>query len=152
MEKLTLKEIANHLLNDAKFKIKGKDEIYKSSAIYLMKNRIDFYNVKLNSDIGSCSIDEIELILHPLSDLTKEREVNGEKFVPFDVIANDEEYAYLEDDNIWVNDMFYSQILTDLSFIPYGVIQKLLEWHFDFQGLIQQNKAVDINTLNKQEV
>lgn len=147
MEKLTLKQIAPYLPYEVKM-CDEEEKTYFPTLIGIDGESI-ITTLPRFPYTYKCGISELKPILRPLSDLTKEIEVNGEKFVPFDVIANDEEYAYLEDDNIWVNDMFYSQILTDLAFIPYGVIQKLLEWHFDFQGLIQQNKAVDINTLNK---
>ena len=69
-------------------------------------------------------------ILHPLSDLTKEIEVNGEKFVPRDKFyGNPLDYKILDNN--------------------YNVVQKLLEWHFDVFGLIENGLAVDINTLKK---
>lgn len=33
------------------------------------------------------------------------------------------------------------------DYLPYGVIRKLLEWHFDVFGLIDSGLAIDINTL-----
>jgi hypothetical protein len=86
-------------------------------------------------------------ILRPLSDLTKEIEVNGEKFVPIEWFENDSIVDYF-DGNIWVKFLFEDG-RGDLSLIPFGMIQKLLEWHFDIYGLIENILAIDINTLEK---
>ena len=84
--------------------------------------------------------------LRPLSDLTKEIEVNGEKFVPYDYFYNDPENDWF-DGNVWMNYMFEGNLeKTEIAFIPFYVIQKLAEWHFDIFGLIEKGLAVDINT------
>lgn len=79
-------------------------------------------------------------ILRPLSDLTKEIQVNGEKFVPIDKINEYDETA-----------MSYSlSFYIDCTLrLPYYVIKYLFEWHFDVFGLIEKGLAIDINTLNK---
>lgn len=77
-------------------------------------------------------------ILRPLSDLTKEIEVNGEKFVPI---------YYWDDTNR--KDILY-QCSTDYKYCEYlewFIIEKLFEWHFDVFGLLENNLAIDINTL-----
>ncbi|PHR23622.1 MAG: hypothetical protein COA36_16885 [Desulfotalea sp.] len=79
--------------------------------------------------------DTYKPILRPL-DLTKEIEVNGEKFVPIDYLNN----------NGWLLDEFD---LIRYNQLDYGVVTKLVEWHFDVFGLIPQGLAIDINTLNK---
>ena len=93
-------------------------------------------------------------ILRPLSDLTKEIEVNGKKFVPIEKI-NDfmplgRNFGFsFEIDNLgnlgyrtsesWLNPMLH-----------YDAFQKLLEWHFDIYGLIEAGLAIDVNTLNSE--
>jgi hypothetical protein len=82
-------------------------------------------------------------ILRPLSDLTKEIEVNGEKFVPierlFEVESKNDRYLnYLE---------IEQQSKIGMKYISYGIVEKLAEWHIDFQGLIEKQLAIDINTL-----
>lgn len=76
-------------------------------------------------------------ILRPLSDLTKAIEVNGEKFVPHIKLGG---RPNLKDYDI----EYLSKHIDNMSF---GLIQKLLEWHFDIYGLIENNLAIDINTL-----
>lgn len=93
------------------------------------------------------SFDTIKPILRPLSDLTKEIEVNGEKFVPYDYFYDDSENDWF-DGNVWMNYMFEGNIeKSDIDFIPYYIIQKLFEWHFDVFELIENRLAVDINTI-----
>ncbi len=89
-------------------------------------------------------------ILRPLSDLTKEIEVGGERFIPIDKI--DYEFGMLyyfasgnkgllikrRNTNIYAYSMDY-----------FLIQQKLFEWHFDVFGLIEQGLAIDINTLSK---
>jgi len=75
---------------------------------------------------------EYKPILRPLSDLTKEIEVNGEKLIPSTLGLN------LPLENL------VSKEILNLKFIT---IQKLLEWHFDIFDLIPNNLAFDINTL-----
>jgi hypothetical protein len=75
-------------------------------------------------------------VLRPLSELTKEIEVNGEKFVPTKRL----EWGKTR----YFEVMKYKDIGIELSF---NESKKLLEWHFDIYGLIENNLAIDINTL-----
>lgn len=85
-------------------------------------------------------ISEIKPILHPISDLTKEIEVNREKFVPI------QEYHYLRFQEI----SNYNGGSRTLDFIQVREQNILLKLHFDIHGLIEKGLAIDINTLNKQ--
>lgn len=96
-------------------------------------------------------------ILRPLSDLTKEIEVNGERFIPLQVFKKINKtisfYQPLSKDmdlQIDIETENYSQSI-DL-FEGYLVTQKLFEWHFDVFNLIEKGLAVDINEINKEEV
>ncbi len=84
-------------------------------------------------------------ILHPLSDLTKEIEHGGEKFVPIKNFHCGLQYVTLKNEmlSIWDGDMWTDKI----DAIPLGYIQKLIEWHFDIADLISKNEAIDVNTL-----
>ena len=81
--------------------------------------------------------DGHKLILRPLSDLTKEIEHKGEKFVPMDRIAiyNPNNLCY-----------FIECILTGM--VEWIVVTKLIEWHFDIADLISKGEAIDVNTLD----
>ncbi len=83
-------------------------------------------------------IRAIKPVLRSLSDLTKEIEHNGEKFVP-EVLLNDncKEHCLPED---W-NAVLFIQKENILS-VNYVVIQKLLEWHFDIFDLRSKNLCI----------
>lgn len=89
---------------------------------------------------------ESKIILRPLSDLTKEIEVNGKKFVPLTELLNISNFDVSK--MSWEEQLDYGHIYCDLSFINFYDLQLLLEWHFDVFGLIDENLAININTLN----
>ena len=94
--------------------------------------------------------DEFRPILRPLSDLTKEIEVNGEKFTPIMVLELDShtlsinKYSnHLEIKGVESNEWTYAiDVYTE-------IMCNLFEWHFDVFGLIEKGLAIDINTLKK---
>jgi len=83
-------------------------------------------------------------ILHSLSDLTKEIEHNGEKFVPYKRLQFDIDCDGQIGNRIDWGDS-HSGIIFPTEFL--GDILKLIEWHFDIAGLIKKGEAIDINTL-----
>jgi len=89
------------------------------------------------------AIEHIKPNLRPLSDLTKEIEENGEKFVPLNEILNCEYYGSSDLKYMVLNNNFYS-----IKGLGYETFQKLLEWKFDVFGLIEKGEAIDINTLD----
>jgi len=119
--------------------------------------------------------DDVKIIARPLSDLAKEIEVNGEKFVPIVELAKI---------GIGVRDAIFKSIKTeskkgDYSFVDetsklcfyftskdssfgnfyngktysvfnqYELFQKLLSCHFDLFNLIPNGLAIDVNTLKE---
>ena len=112
------------------------------------------YKLKGIMYYGGCDREDVELglmdipvwlngsypikpILRPLSDLTKEIEANGEKFVPI------QKYNYLRFEEI----SNYRGGSNTLNFIQVREQDALLELHFDIDGLIEAGLAIDINTL-----
>lgn len=87
--------------------------------------------------LGKSPIKFIKPILRNLSDLTKEIEVNGEKFTP----NHDSDFKYFITHEL---DDFIQSIPNSLN---YNQMQKLFEWHFDIFGLIENGLAIDINTI-----
>ena len=105
---------------------------YTTNELYLWHNEVTY------------GWHEIKPILRPLSDLTKEIEHNGEKFIPIEwfedkyytLSLHKECERLLEEDGFnWVNHMSH------LLFIH------LTEWHFDIFGLIPEGLAIDLNTV-----
>jgi hypothetical protein len=80
----------------------------------------------------------------PLSDLTKEIEHNGERFVPIEKLK-------CLHPMIWFNgDRFVAGIRgLNIDEIPLNVANSLFEWHFDVFGLIDSGVAIDLNTIQK---
>ena len=83
-------------------------------------------------------------ILHPLSDLTKPIEHNGEKFVPMVELGrifklNVAEYCVIE------QNIKYKEFAPDN--FRFSVVMQLIEWHFDIAFLIEKGEAIDVNTL-----
>jgi hypothetical protein len=105
------------------------------------------YDDIYNSEHGDMSFDYFKPILRQLSDLTKEIEVNGEKFVPIIKLAFTKSLSMYQfiDGAFYCNN--YGKFL-EIKEMPYIVIEKLFEWHFDVFGLIEKGLAIDINTLN----
>ena len=115
--KLELKHLAPYLPYELKYEFNNVIYYYQ----HCSTREFDFENSKP--------------ILRPLSDLTREIEVNGKKFVPKNILS-----ASLQSLNSWEDLIKHRIIMFDDS-------QKLFEWHFDVFGLIEKGLAIDINTL-----
>ena len=85
-----------------------------------------------------CLHSQDKPILRPLSDLTKEIEVDGEKFIPLYRLQNIDRGFVLSDFDVY-----------GYENLKYSVMEKLFEWHFDALGLIPAGLAMDENTFNK---
>lgn len=95
--------------------------------------------VKNNEDKGVDVLiyGDFKLLLRPLSDLEKEIEHNGEKFVPVERI---EEIFGLNSQ--WIG---WGGVNDGMMHFDYEIVHKLLEWHFDVFSLIDQNLAINLN-------
>ena len=101
--------------------------------------------------------DTVKPILRPLSDLTKEIEHNGEKFVPLDKLTNNHrliiEHKDIISDYLMSREQTISFTKRIEKYICFNDIinltNDLYSIHFDVFGLIKAGLALDINTLNK---
>lgn len=84
---------------------------------------------------------KIKLILFPLDCLTKEIEVNGEKFVPIDFIYKIWFEKGLFD---FSKSILKNKICLYTESMPYWLVQLLLEWKFDIFGLIERCLAIAV--------
>lgn len=158
MEKLELKHLAAYLPYELKGRVDKKSYLQNEKERIGTITQIDVecsdYDLVVTGENGYflCYIEDFKPILRPLSDLTKEIEVNGEKFVPLDWFEEHEEIDYFAD-NIWIQYLFNYEKddIIKLDLIPYGVMEKLFEWHFDVFGLIEKGLAIDFNTLNNEK-
>tara|TARA_R110000823_G_scaffold311978_1_gene438314 strand:- start:427 stop:855 length:429 start_codon:yes stop_codon:yes gene_type:complete len=141
--KLELKHLAPYLPYGLEY-VKYSD--HNSPIRHDIMQGISTNGVYASGDITPVLFKNCKPILRPLSDLSKEIEVNGEKFKPSFVLSRDyknaEEFIHLiitekEED-------YYKDIL---SHMPLCIAQKLFEYHFDVFGLIEKKLAIDINTI-----
>ena len=88
-------------------------------------------------------------ILHPLSDLTKEIEVNGERFVPVEILYEGTMLEWQRDVEThgvfydYVKEMHEHDLITELT---YNQVEKLFEWKFNVFGLPEE-LYIDVNKL-----
>lgn len=140
METLELKHLAPYLPYGLKGIIKNKTVLLQNLNKYSLETIPSIHGYTY------CSFEHFKPILRPLSDLTKEIEIDGKKIVPrytgilckYEIIMNPD-FSFF--DGIGSNN--------EIDDMPYRVIQKLLEWHFDIFGLIEKGLAIDINTLKQ---
>lgn len=120
------------------------------------KDIVNVYGIELNEGLFHADTDEyswycidmFKPILHPLSDLTKTIEHNGEKFVLFDFIEN----IGIDSCSLGVNDSGIKIHLDDCDWIYAidilnNINLTLIEFHFDVDNLIEKNEAIDVNIL-----
>lgn len=131
MKTLELKYLAPYIDCKLNVKIVDFNRNYKVGKIYEMSLQLLHDKFK-----GSQNNNIFKPILRPLSDLTKEIEVNGEKFVPL---------KYIYGNDFTPNDDFFENM--DTLSIGYREMLLLFEWHFDVFGLIPEELAININTL-----
>jgi len=136
MEKLELK----HLAGDLPY---GLETIYNLSDVIGCR-KDETRSKLLTAENCDFVFKYCKPILRPLSSLTKEIEVNGEKFVPIEELKkiHNTTASYKE-----VQEGIIDQLKTDS--IPYWIVKKIYEWHFDIHGLIEKDLAIDINTLEQ---
>lgn len=151
MDKITIKELAPYLPYG--LKCIWNTETYELHGV-LANDKCKLMDI-YDDTIYGCGIKFIKPLLFPLSSLTKEIEVNGERFVPLKVLEsmNDfGEHLYIQSSTLsedfgkldwWIEDeggFTFNEMM--------NVYNKLLEWHFDVFGLIERGLAIDKTTIN----
>lgn len=127
-----------HITPYLPFKLKCYEPRFneKHTILGLIKNEIYIGD---EDSINSFVLDnETFPILRPVSSLTREIEINGNRFIPIEVLKS--KGFYISDE--WMEEGFKDAINSSYDFV-----QLLIEWHFDVFGLIEKGLAVDINTL-----
>lgn len=135
MEKLELKHLALYLPYELKGLVFYTEEDFELISLSTKDGLED--EASINSWLTGY---KSKPILRPLSDLTKEIEVNGELFVPLEKLESMFGDCTRLTDTMLVN-----------SFTPFGIVQKLFEWHFDVFGLIEKGLAISYNDLNNEK-
>lgn len=137
--KLELRHLAAYL----PYKLKLNKQTYKNGTYQgIYELTTDNINQVINNVNNNWENKSYFPILKPLSDLTKEIEVNGLKFVPIEWL--EEKYYTLDlhkqceritEDSRWINHC------------EYILIQYLLEWNFDIFQLTENKLAINSNDL-----
>ena len=152
------------------------DETFEVNAITQNGVNVSTKRFPFNTDY---SFDEFKIILRPLSDLTKEIEINGEQLMPLEKLGQEFiQDGFYEDGvfgwgqstgggdeqdysltivkengnlnfNIWYGNEFENGYVVQETPLNYYYTTKLLEMHFDIFNLIKNNLARDINTINQ---
>lgn len=149
-EELTLLHIAKRLpfglmFRSSKHQFKYQEfELLKMNGLSIDDNgglNIEFLHE--NDLVFSNSMNPVKPIFRPLSDLTKEIIQGGETFVPADKLQ------VIDWGDITLQSSIFREpnsiIIEDVS---WKIYQKLLEWHFDVEGLIEKGLAISVNSLN----
>jgi hypothetical protein len=125
-----------------------KLKVLKYGKIRKITIRKDYYVChigKAATFTKACYSGDFRLLLRPLSDLTKEIEVDGKRFVPIKEFYEIYGGGYQNFEN-WY-DMNWANYSRPLECLSYNDLQKLFEWHFDVFGLTEKGYAIDINTI-----
>ena len=154
--KLELKHLAPYQEHKVKLLVDGR----KYNIAYLSTKRIAFIDIQGYGDVEKMKWEyasgKVQPILRPLSDLTKEIEHNGKKFTMVYKLKEYQRLIHADlpekhnelDDRI---DLLMKEIDIFGCFIlqlrSYFIIRQLISKHFDVFGLIEQNLAIDINTV-----
>ena len=87
-------------------------------------------------------------IFRPILDFNKTIEHDGYVLELLYELENDKNIEWFDEDQAWSYLLKYEHKIESTDFIPYGIMEKLFEYHFDVFGLIEKGLAVDINTIN----
>ena len=88
-------------------------------------------------------------ILYPLSDLTKEIDHNGEKFVPIERLKDVFmlEWCDLFDDSIdAILEFAKYKNFKKIEYLPFCIVQKLVEWKFNLMD--ESEEFINVNDLD----
>lgn len=146
--KLELKHIAPYLPYGLKIKLKDGEatgvivELNTKTGVILFENQ--------HGDC-LCHLDDVLFLMRPLSDLTKEIEHNGEKFVPIEKLqelypASMSDIRMIDHEELSGQWMLNTNRDGEVSInIMRQIDAKLFEWNFDVFNLIPNNLALNIN-------
>jgi len=144
----TMKLTINHLKGYAGtgLKVSIQSELYPNPEFIGYVRDVIYLNY--HGSGLSMNIDKIKPLLHPLSSLTKYREDLG--FVPIerleDLFPN---FDFYNDDELSIlfSETTCNGTITNTVelMLVIQIIEKLNEWHIDYQNLIKENLAIEIN-------
>ena len=153
------------------YDVKAIDKFECIWTIHAYKDALDSFKDNEHLSYENFIKEEVhKLILRPLSDLTKEIEHKGEKFVPIiklmeiafgvEIDLSRVELSFKDDMYIAkINELEFGFDITDNSLLSFMhnlpscvpkqllLFQKLIEWHFNLMD--EREEFVDVNTLEE---
>ena len=152
---IELKHIAPYTPHGLKVTFEGDDLTHEVVGLSIAADGIEL--ISPFGDYGKANIEDCKLILRPLSDLDKNITHNGKTFNPVKELVK---MPITKENNALM--AFYSlntigvgKYLEDVAnygdinpkYLSYPLATKLIEWHFDINGLIEIGLAININDL-----
>lgn len=135
-KQIKIEEIRNYFGTDLDYEV---DFDGKNALLGLNTDTLDVQtDLPSNQFFGTViknSIDDIEPIVRPLSQLVEEIEHNGEIFVPINVIGK----LFPEVAKML---LLAKQKTLNIEEIPYQIMKMLFEWHFDVFWWIEKGLAI----------
>jgi len=136
MKKIELSELKYYLGTGLTFQVSERIDFPNNSFLPVKRDILfSLGNLSDIKDLGKIHL--IKPIVYPLSMLTEEIEVDGEKFTPSYKL--DQDYCFdcslITEDMRWINSS------------PFAMVQLMIEWHFDVFGWINKGLAIDKSKL-----
>ena len=120
--KLELKHLAPYLPYDLEFYVQHANG-----------TRLNNWCMTIDTDLRAVLEQQNKPILRPLSDLTKEINMDGDMVSAYEILPRREKEDYKN---------------PIIGYWSWNAMLILFEYHFDVFGLIEKGLAIDINTLN----
>lgn len=137
---LTIKHLSAYL--PYRLSILRPDNKTIIDVVGLCGNLYIFNEIGKNETYGSIKSSFNKPILRNLSDLTKEIEHNGTRFIPMEMLRKVFGFEYQITLKFDFKDDFGDYY--EANELPYNIVQQLHEWHFDTQNLIENGLAIAV--------
>jgi len=140
---LELKDIIGYLPHGLKVQREAKLDWQKGTEYETdikdvrIKNGLYIHDILNNSN----TYWSAKPLLHPLSSLTEEITVNGETFVPMEVLWKSGWSEYIDNNE-------HKILEGDISEIPHYIVLNFFYWKIDVYGLIDKGLAVAVTPEN----
>lgn len=132
------------------------DEVYGASGFWVItslrknfKGGEEYVTIENSVTLQALSLEDFQseysVVKRPLSDLSKEIEINGENFIPITELLK---LSNFNTDTMSMDDQLgYIDTYKHIELISFLDAEKLKEWNFDVYDLIGNKLAIDINTI-----
>lgn len=137
--KLEITHLAPYLPYGLKWKFDGEDFTHDIVGLDITNRGVKL--VSPYNDYGDCEISSGKPLLLPMSSLYTEMEDGTVPIDEFFLIYGGEVCDAAK--NYWKTNFAENIIYSSIESLNFGVVSKLIEWHFDVFGLIDKGLAID---------